>query len=76
MRQYFYYLNPEGVSETAGKEKATTVANYLLWALNVKSELGGGGGFLLKNHDYEKLSGPVLKEAETGVKEIGNKVSL
>jgi ABC-type phosphate transport system substrate-binding protein len=75
LRQYFYYLSPEGVTELAAKEKATTVENYLLWVLNGKSELGGGGGFVVKNHDYEKLSGTVLKEAEVGVKEIGNKIA-
>jgi ABC-type phosphate transport system substrate-binding protein len=76
LRQYFYFLNPEGVSEAAAKEKATTVENYLLWVLNSKNEGEGkvGGGYAIKNHDYEKLSGTVLKEAETGVKEIGNKI--
>lgn len=76
LRQYFYFLSPEGTSEAAAKEKATTVENYLLWVLNGKNEGEGkvGGGYAVKGHDYEKLSGTVLKEAETGVKEIGNKI--
>lgn len=75
LRQYYFFLHPEGTAEAASKEKATTVENYLIWALNTKSEKGGGGGFLANNHDYEKLAGAVLKEAEAGVKEIGNKIA-
>ena len=69
LRQYWFFLKPLGVSEEKSKEIATTVENYLLWVVNTKT---GGGGNLIKNHDYEKLSGTVLKEAETGIKEIGN----
>jgi ABC-type phosphate transport system substrate-binding protein len=62
LRQYAKY------TPQASKAQATTVENYILFALSPKI---GGGGNLLKNEDYQKLSGTVLKEAETGVKEIG-----
>jgi ABC-type phosphate transport system substrate-binding protein len=68
LRKYKEYLNAEGVSEAAGKAEAQTVRDFLLYSLNTKT---GGGSNLSKNHDYEKLSGTVLKEAETGAKEIG-----
>ncbi len=65
LREYKFY------SPAASLAQATTVENYLLWELNAKT---GGGGNDVKSHDYEKLSGTVLKEAETGVKEIGFEV--
>ena len=68
LREYKPYLDPLGVTEEAGKAEATTVENFLFYAINAKVQ---GGGALLKNHDYEKVSGTVAKEAETGIKEIG-----
>lgn len=71
LREYKPYILPHGgtvAEEELGKEVAQTTRDYLLWELNSKPQ---GGGNLIKNHDYEKLSGTVLKEAETGVKEIG-----
>ena len=69
LREYKPYLQPKtGGEEEAGKAEATTVENFLFWAINAKTQ---GGGALVKNHDYEKLSSTVLKEAETGLKEIG-----
>jgi ABC-type phosphate transport system substrate-binding protein len=71
LREYKPYILPHGgtvAEEEKGKEVAQTTRDYLLWELNTKAE---GGGTLIKNHDYEKVSGTVLKEAETGVKEIG-----
>jgi ABC-type phosphate transport system substrate-binding protein len=70
LRQYDYFLSPLGVSEEESKNDATSVENYLKWALSAKTE---GGGLEIKNHDYEKLSGEVLEEAEDGVEEIRNK---
>ncbi len=49
------------------KEEATTVSNYLLFEINSKT---GGGGALLKNHDYEALSSSILEETEDGIEEI------
>ena len=65
LRQYAFY---PGTS----KEEATTVENFLLWALNSKAE---GGGAFEKNTDYEKLPGTIVKEAEKGVKEIGFEIA-
>jgi ABC-type phosphate transport system substrate-binding protein len=45
--------------------EATTVENFLSYALDTKS---GGGQANLKGHDYEPLSGTVLKEAQSGVR--------
>jgi ABC-type phosphate transport system substrate-binding protein len=61
LRQYKYYPGTT-------KEEATSVENFLLWALNTKSE---GGGSLEKGTDYEKLPGSVITKGEKGVKEIG-----
>jgi len=71
LRQYFPFLSTQGASEEAAKNAATTVSNYLLYVLNSK-----GGGLEIKNHDYEKLTGTVLEEAEDGVKEIRTKESF
>ena len=69
LRAYKPYLQPEGkLTEAEGKAEVTTYENYLLWLVNVKTQ---GGGYLIKNHDYEKLTSTVLKEAEVGIKEIG-----
>jgi ABC-type phosphate transport system substrate-binding protein len=45
--------------------EATTVENFLSYAVDSKS---GGGQNELKGHDYEPLSGTVLKEAQAGVR--------
>ena len=70
VRQYDFFLSPFGVTEEESKNIATSVENYLKWTLSAKTE---GGGIEIKNHDYEKLSGEVLEEAEDGVEEIRNK---
>ncbi len=61
LRQYKYYPGTT-------KEEATSVENFLLWALNTKE---GGGGSLEKNTDYEKLPGAIIFKSEGGVKQIG-----
>jgi ABC-type phosphate transport system substrate-binding protein len=68
-RQYFPAELPEGLTEAQSLERAQTVHDYLLWVLSSKT---GGGGNVLKNHDYEKLPSAMQKIAEAGVKEIGN----
>jgi ABC-type phosphate transport system substrate-binding protein len=66
-RQYKPYLGTL-LEEPEGKAKATTVANFLRWAVNAKAE---GGGALAKNADYEKLPSSLVEEAEDGIEEIG-----
>jgi ABC-type phosphate transport system substrate-binding protein len=61
LRQYKYYPGTT-------KEEATTVHDFLLWALNPKTE---GGGALEANTDYEKLSSEITIKAKTGIEEIG-----
>lgn len=74
LREYKPYLEFKKGSaltpaeETEDKAEAQTTRDYLLWELSSKTD---GGGFYIKNHDYEKVTGTVQKEAETGVKEIG-----
>ncbi len=71
LREYKPYILPHGgtvAEEEKGKEVAQTTRDYLLWELSTKAQ---GGGNLIKNHDYEKVSGTIQKEAEAGVKEIG-----
>ena len=70
LRQYYYFLAPEGVSAASSVNIATTVGNYLEYVLSTKTE---GGGKELKNHDYEALPANVLKEAQLGAEEIGSK---
>jgi ABC-type phosphate transport system substrate-binding protein len=48
-------------------EEATTVENFLSYSLDTSASVGGGQS-LLKNHDYEPLTGTVLKEAQAGVR--------
>jgi len=60
LRQYKYYPGTT-------KEEATTVHDFLLWALNTKAEGGGA----LPNTDYEKLSSELITKAKLGVEEIG-----
>lgn len=66
-RQYEPYLGTL-VEEPEGKAKATTVQNFLRWAVNAKTE---GGGALEKNTDYEKLPTAIIEEAEDGLEEVG-----
>jgi len=71
LREYKPYILPKGGStaeEEKGKEVAQTTRDYLLWELSSKTQ---GGGSVIKDHDYEKVSGTIQKEAEAGVKEIG-----
>jgi len=71
LREYKPYILPTGgtpTEEEEGKNVAQTTRDYLLWALSTKTF---GGSNVYKNHDYEKVSGTVHKEAETGAKEIG-----
>ena len=68
---YKPYILPHGgtlAEEEEGKAVAQTARDYLLWEISTKTQ---GGGYDIKNHDYEKVSGTILKEAEKGVKEIG-----
>jgi ABC-type phosphate transport system substrate-binding protein len=61
LRQYKYY--PETT-----KEEATSVHDFLLWAVNTKAE---GGGALENDTDYEKLPGSIIAKAEGGINQIG-----
>jgi len=63
LRQYSKYGG--GLETSLGE--ATTVENYLLYAVTASKE---GGSFFLKNHDYEKLPTNVRKLSEKGIKEI------
>jgi ABC-type phosphate transport system substrate-binding protein len=72
LRQYLFYEKPLGLTEEASNKLATTTENYLLWVLSLKTE---GGGKEINNHDFAPLSGTIHTKAETGVKEIGNKVA-
>ncbi|HEV7528373.1 MAG TPA: substrate-binding domain-containing protein [Solirubrobacteraceae bacterium] len=63
LRQYSKYGG--GLETSLGE--ATTVENYLLYAVTSSKE---AGSFFLKNHDYEKLPTNVKKLSEKGIKEI------
>jgi ABC-type phosphate transport system substrate-binding protein len=52
--------------------EATTVENFLSYSLDT-SGAAGGGQALLKGHDYEPLTGTVLKEAQAGVRGVKGK---
>lgn len=52
--------------------EATTVENFLSYSLDTNGS-SGGGQHLLKKHDYEPLTGTVLKEAAAGVRGKGGK---
>ncbi len=68
---YKPYILPHGgtlAEEEKGKEVAQTARDYLLWEVSTKAQ---GGGYVIKDHDYEKVSGTIQKEAEKGIKEIG-----
>ena len=74
LREYKPYLEhvhggPLSSAEAkAGKEEAQTVRDYLLWEVNGATD---GGGYYVKDHDYEKLPTADIKKAEEGIKEIG-----
>ncbi len=73
LRQYGKYhdeLEEKGAQPT--EAQATTVESYLLFEVNTKT---AGGTKLIENHEYEKLPSTLLKEIETGIKEIGFNVS-
>jgi ABC-type phosphate transport system substrate-binding protein len=73
LREYFPYLLPTGgtsAEEEEGKAQATTAHDFLQFVLNSGVE---GGGTLIKNHDYEKLTTSIKEEAEDGVEELGYK---
>jgi ABC-type phosphate transport system substrate-binding protein len=59
-----------GVFPGTSLEEATTVNNYLQFVTSTKKEKLGnkenGGQGLIKGHDYEPLTGTVLKEAQKG----------
>ncbi len=70
LRQYAKYhdeLGGLGGTPTIGG--ATTAESYLLFEVNTKTS--GGGKIITENHEYEKLPSALLKEVETGIKEIG-----
>ncbi len=67
-RQYGFYPGLE--EPILGKGEATTVHDFLRWALNKAKE---GGGSLIKGSDYEALPSNILEEAEDGAEEIGYK---
>ncbi|MFI5003979.1 MAG: substrate-binding domain-containing protein, partial [Solirubrobacterales bacterium] len=74
LRQYGKYhdeLEEKGAQPT--EAQATTVESYLLYEVNTKT--AGGGKVIAENHEYEKLPSTLLKEVETGIKEIGYNVS-
>jgi ABC-type phosphate transport system substrate-binding protein len=60
LRQYKFYPGTT-------KEQATTVHDFLNWAMNGKVE---GGGALEANTDYEKLPTEILFKSQAGIKEI------
>jgi ABC-type phosphate transport system substrate-binding protein len=65
LRQYKYY--PE-----TSKEEATTVENFLVWAMSGKAE--GGGPFSEKT-DYTRLPSTIVSKSNTGIKEIGFEIA-
>lgn len=70
LRQYGKYHDEKGGAGARPTEaQATTVESYLLFEVNTKTE--GGGKIITENHEYEKLPSALLKEVETGIKEIG-----
>lgn len=74
LRQYGKYSDEheeKGAKPT--EAQATTVESYLLFEVNTKTS--GGGKIITESHEYEKLPSALLKEVETGIKEIGYNVS-
>ncbi|MGH2852668.1 MAG: hypothetical protein ACRDLF_00530 [Solirubrobacteraceae bacterium] len=61
LRRYSFFTGMANGAET-------TAHDFLVFALNKTT--AGGGGSLIKNHDYELTSGTMHKEAESGAKEI------
>jgi ABC-type phosphate transport system substrate-binding protein len=68
-RQYGFYPGLE--EATLGKGEATSVHDFLLWAMSTAKE---GGGALVNGSDYEKLPTEIIKKSEKGLEEIGWKV--
>lgn len=69
-RQYGKYHDElGGVGASPTEAQATTVESYLLYEVNTKT--AGGGKVIGESHEYEKLPSSLLKEVETGIKEIG-----
>jgi ABC-type phosphate transport system substrate-binding protein len=68
-------LTSYGKFPGASLEEATTVNNYLQYVLATTKEKEGnkdnGGQSLIKGHDYEPLTGTVLKEAQKGAALVG-----
>ncbi len=64
-----------GVFPGTSLEEATTVNNYLQFVTQTTKEKEGnknnGGQALIKLHDYEPLTGTVLKEAQKGAAQAG-----
>jgi ABC-type phosphate transport system substrate-binding protein len=69
---YFPYLKRYSLNEGESREIATSVHDYLHWAVNAKA--GGGSPTLEDDHDYERVSGAIQKETELGVEEIGDTI--
>jgi ABC-type phosphate transport system substrate-binding protein len=67
-RQYWFFLDHYGLTEEESKAVATTVHDYLQWVVST-----GGGGKVLKDHDYEALPKAVAAESLLGAEEIGSK---
>ncbi len=69
-RQYGKYHDEHGGAGARPTEaQATTAESYLLFEVNTKT--AGGGKLITENHEYEKLPSSLLKEVETGIKEVG-----
>jgi ABC-type phosphate transport system substrate-binding protein len=68
-------LTTYGVFPGTSLEEATTANNYLQFVTSTKKEKLGnkenGGQGLIKLHDYEPLTGTVLKEAQKGSALVG-----
>jgi ABC-type phosphate transport system substrate-binding protein len=73
-RQYGKYHDEKGgIGAGPTEAQATTAESYLLYEVNTAT--AGGGKVIGENHEYEKLPSSLLKEVETGIKEIGYNVS-
>jgi ABC-type phosphate transport system substrate-binding protein len=74
LRQYGKYHDEKGgIGAGPTEAQATTAESYLLFEVNTKTE--GGGKLITESHEFEKLPSSLLKEVETGIKEIGYNVS-
>jgi ABC-type phosphate transport system substrate-binding protein len=62
-------FNAYSAFPNTSEPEATTVENFLSYAVDTASTAGAAGGqHLLAKHDYEDLTGAVLKEAQEGVR--------